>query len=228
MYKKTIIPLLTIILGMLCCGCDDSSQANTEFGGGFIAEIETEKDEKVPLSDDIDVEGTPLGPWYASERQILPAQDPVTRQGITYQLLSYEQTKEFGNRNPDTLSEIVDVDSDGNLTDDATYVFVTLRITNETESAITVARTGSIIAIEPDMEIKFLCAEAVYVDEYWTGGSPSSVFFYELAGGESITCEVGYQVPDDAIENHTLYYEFESSDDLGDPDNRFCKLEDLQ
>lgn len=231
MYRKLIIPLLfTAIMGTVCWGCGkDTVQHNTEFSGGFIAEIETEQTKKVALSDDIDTEGTLLGPWYASEQQILPIENPVNIHGISYEILSYEQTKEFGDRNLDTLSDWIDIDSNGNLTDDATYIFVTLRITNNTESTIHINRTqGSIVAIKPDLEIKLLCAEPIYIDEYWTGGNAAEVFFYDLGAGESITCEVGYHIPTVSLESATFYYEFKDSDDLGDPKNRFCMLEDLQ
>lgn len=149
--------------------------------------------------------------------------DALMYEGCSFSLLSYERTQEFGERIPENLSDWLEVDEDKNLTGDYYYIFLTLCITNESDVPVEVYRThGEIAAVKENMEYATI-GEPCYVDENYTGGEPSAVHAWKLAPGESITCEVGYIIEGDCLEDY-LYYKFVTSED-GEFAERFINLE---
>lgn len=149
--------------------------------------------------------------------------DALMYDGVSFCLLSYERTKDFGDRVSENLSDWFETDADKNLTGDYYYIFLTLRITNESSETIEVHRThGEIAAVKENMEY-CTAGEPCYVDEEYTEGDPSSVWAWKFEPGESITCEVGYIIEGDCLEDY-LYYKFITSENEEFAD-KFIKLE---
>lgn len=149
--------------------------------------------------------------------------DALMYDGVSFCLLSYERTQEFGERVPENLSDWFETDADKNLTGDYYYIFLTLCITNESDETVEVYRTqGEIAVVKENMEY-CTAGEPCYVDEEYTGGDPSSVHAWKFAPGESITCEVGYIIEGECLEDY-LYYKFITSEN-GEFADRFIKLE---
>lgn len=169
------------------------------------------------------------GSEYAEEMTAIQQEDirqmgdALMYDGVSFCLLSFEKTKEFGERVPENLSDWLETDAEKNLTGDYYYIFLTLRITNESDETIEVHRTrGEIAAVKENMEY-YTAGEPCYVDEEYTGGDPSSVWAWKFAPGESITCEVGYIIEGECLED-SLYYKFITSEN-GEFADRFIKLE---
>lgn len=234
MKRKSAVFVFTVLLSMSCAACAsagspaDSTQGLTAWeedladasGDGHASQSSREDQEPEVYSVDVP---------YAKQENLLPMQDTVTMEGISYQILSCEVTKEFGERNRETLADYLGdrMDSQANLTGDETYIFVKMCITNHTEESVKICRVpGYVAGIESNLEVLPL-GESVYIDEYWTEGEASEVNFYLLKPGESVESESGYLVMDNdlAAEGRTLYYEISHTSDPGDPENKYIKLE---
>lgn len=223
-----------------CCGCASSEDElmDLQLEGGLIKNADTEsanrKQEILSSQRDLDTEDPEVmtfPPDYTTEDNIVSFGEPADMGGISYTPLSYEITREFGERKFDSrLLDWVTRDDQGNLTTEGeTYIFVTLRITNNTEETATIARDQGRPYYMDNNDAFRVCSigETAYIDEWWTGGSLSELAFWELAPGESITCEVGYWLNADRPENTTLYYGFERYTGQGDDsDSRFYLMEE--
>lgn len=225
MKKKVSIIGILMILTVVCTACTAENSDISRQSGIIIDESETGEDEK--NESDITDAIYDMGISYTRQENLLSMQDTVTIEGISYKVLSYEKTKQFGERNKETLADYLEeIDTGGNLTGIETYVFITLCVTNETDQPVEICRVpGNIMGIESDLEVLQL-GDPVYIDEYWTGGDPTSVYFYMLNPGESIISESGYIVNDDDVEGKSLYYEIPHSSDMADLENKFIKLEE--
>lgn len=213
--KKKI--LCTCLAALCCvnfvgCGAAETASDNTESSGaGLVKEVSTETEQTTenvatePVAED-EVKSTYVDAECTTEDTLYPADAAAEAEGISYHVDALEITKEFGNRNFENLGDYIDIDENGNLLCDMTYYFLTITYTNNSEENIVFDRTaGGVVDITSNLEV-LNYSEAVYIDEYWTGGDPTSVFFYELKPGESITSEVGYVV-DDEREEGKLYLE---------------------
>lgn len=215
--KKRILCICLVALSCIHfagCGATDISKDSTEKNeSGIVKEALTEPEQTTennqtePQGDDepmvyyIDAE-------YVQEENLCPADEVVEWEGIEYQVESAVITKEFGNRNKETLGDFFETDENGNLICDSTYFFLTVTYTNKTDKNIEFDRSaGDIVAIASDMEV-WNCSEVFYIDEYWTGGDPSGVLRYELEPGESITSEVGFGVDDCMLETEGYKFYF--------------------
>ena len=231
--KASIIGTLTI-LAVICTACASENSSISRQSGIIIDESEGGEGLDLKENDDSQKKESNIAPSvdyvdasYTKQENLLSMQDEVTMDGISYKVLSYEITKQFGERNRETLADYLeDIDADANLTGSETYVFVTLCITNETDSPMEICRIpGNVMGIESDLEV-FQLSDSVYIDEYWTEGDSTAVNFYRLNPGESITSESGYTINDNDVEGRSLYYEIPHTSDMADPDNKFIKLEE--
>lgn len=229
--KKNISTIVGVIIlvGICCAGCASTNSENSRHSG-IIQENSTEEEGSLTNNDTVpEIDYGDAS--YVKKENLLLQQDIVNMNGISYQLISFEKTKNFGDRNLETLGDwfAEDIDASGNLTTDKTYVFVTLCITNKTDQEMKVTRApGRVMGIESDLEVLQVSEDTIYIDEYWTGGDPSDVYGYKLNPGESITSESGYLLDDTEIEveGRTLYYEIPHSDDPSDTENKFISLEE--
>lgn len=240
MIKRSLFLIITAAVITACCGCASSEDElmDLQLEGGLIKNTDTESTSRKQeiLSSQLDLstedpEVMTFPPDYTTEDNIVSFGEPADMGGISYTPLSYEITTEFGNREFDSrLLDWVARDNKGNLTTEGeTYIFVTLRITNNTEENATVARDwGHPYYIDNNDALRvWAVGETAYIDEWWTGGSLSQLAFWELAPGESITCEVGYWLNADRPENTSLYYGFERyTSQADDPDSRFYLMEE--
>lgn len=158
---------------------------------------------------------------YAAEEQFKPMSESVTEDGITYQVLACEVTREFGGRKRENLEELVadHTDAEGNLTDDSYYVFLKVQFTNTTSAEAEILRNYGGIAIFD--ENKILCGrtiDAVYIDEKWTGGTPGEAYHYKLKAGESVISEIGWRVDAASLEagGGKMYYAARFADCMPD------------
>ena len=158
---------------------------------------------------------------YTTDEHIIPMSESVTVDGITYQVLACEVTSEFGNRKLENLNYFFEdegIDDSGNLLKDNCYIFLTIQFTNTNGYEVEISRNSrGIYFMDEHFIIEDYSLEAVYIDEYWFGGTESEVYHYELAPGESITNEVGWIISDEAVENHdNVYYTMNLTDCLTD------------
>lgn len=233
MLKGKKIAILLIIFGMVeisVSGCANNTP-NIDSQQGILREDSTE-------NDSINTDNSKMNPSdidyvdasYTNEENIHSIKETVSMNGISYHILSFEKTKTFGNRNSDTLADYLEdkVDEDNNFVGNESYVFITMTITNETDETVEVYRCpGNVMSIDENMEVLQL-GECIYMDEYWNGGDPSSVYAYSLKPGESVTSEFADMVNDNDVnvEGRKLYYEIKHSDDMDDSENIFIKLEE--
>lgn len=179
--------------------------------------------------------GQPSSFIYTSEDCIHPMSQPVAADGIDYQVLDCEVTSEFGNRKLENLQVFEDgsIDDKGNLVKDRRYVFLTIQFTNTTDAEVEILRNEKgIFFLDEHRIIDDYTIDAVYIDEYWLGGTAGEIYHYKLAPGETITSEVGWIVSKDAVDNHTNIYYVVRQDDCWtefggatDPDAIYIELE---
>lgn len=173
---------------------------------------------------------------YTSEDCIYPMSQPMTVDGIEYQVLKCEVTSEFGERNLDNLNYFWDdggIDDKGNLINGNRYVFLTIQYTNTTDAQIEISRPEKgIFFLDEHFIIDDYTIDAVYIDEKKLDGPANESYYYNLAPGETITGEIGWIVSKDAIDNHTnIYYALRQNDcwpEFGgatDPDAIYIVLE---
>lgn len=234
MKKKTLIIGMLTILTVVCTACTSENPDMSRQSGIIIDEPEAGEEWNLQEDDGYQQKEPDIPPSvdyvdasYTKSENLLSMQDTVLMDGISYKMLSCKITKQFGERNRETLADYLeDIDADANLTGSESYVFITLCITNETDSPMEICRIpGNVMGIESDLEVLQL-SDSVYIDEYWREGDAQSVNFYMLNPGESITSESGYIINDNDMEGRTLYYEIPHTDDMADPGNKFIKLEE--
>ncbi len=146
---------------------------------------------------------------YVLPECIFPVSEIPDDDGVAWELLNCEVTKEFGERNMENLNYFWDdngIDSNGNLVKDCSYIFLSLQYTNTTDSKVKIFRPGKGIYFLDANNIFCDRSETNYIDVHWTGGTVSEVLFYELAPGETITSEVGYIVEDGTLEKYDKIY----------------------
>lgn len=231
MIKRSKLLICVVLFSTIIfsgCGRDTLIQNSKQ---GIIQDDSTESDSTNTVTAKVnpsDIEYT--DPCYTKEENIHSINDVVSMNGISYQIVSFEKTKIFGDRNKETLADWLGdrVDKDNNFVGDESYVFITMTITNNTEETVEIYRCpGTVMSIDETMEVLQL-GECIYMDEYWYGGDPSSVFAYSLKPGGSVTSEFADMVNDSDVnvEGRKLYYEIDHSEDMGDPENIFIKLEE--
>ena len=173
---------------------------------------------------------------YTSEDCIYPMSQPVTADGVEYQVLKCEVTSEFGERNFDNLNYFYNdggIDDKGNLINDNRYVFLTIQYKNTTDTEIEIIRgSKGIFFLDEHFIVDDLTIDTVYIDEKRLDGPANESYYYYLAPGETITCEVGWIVSKETVDNHAnIYYAVRQNDcwtEFGgatDPDAIYIELE---
>lgn len=238
---RKIIYLLCMItlMGVCLMGCQKQPSSNGEtqnVGGTMDSQVGQNMDEV--LGD----------PWtvYMTEKQFHPMNYVAEVGGVTYQVLSCEVTSQFGDRNLDTLSEVIKngesvfeyqhADASGNLPEEGRYIFLTIQFTNTTDEEVEILRNnGKICSFDENLFLTWMVTDVWYMDEYWKSGTSeevSEVYHYKLAPGESVTSEVGWITSKEEIETYgKMYYTpflSDCSSALGastDPNAVFIELE---
>lgn len=173
---------------------------------------------------------------YTSEDCIYPMSQSVTADGIEYQVLKCEVTSEFGDRNFDNLNYFYNdggVDDKGNLINDNCYVFLTIQYKNTTDTEVEIIRgSKGIFFLDEHFIVDDLTTDAVYIDEKRPDGPANESYYYSIAPGETISCEVGWIVSKEAVDSHAnIYYAVRQDDCLTefggatDPDAIYIELE---
>lgn len=135
---------------------------------------------------------------YTQEEHILPLTDSAAAWGISYKIEKVEYTESFGNRNLEHLEDFLgeaEADSQGNLSGDFKYLFLTITFTNTTDEFREINRNdGGISVIGPSLNTLDWSGNVVYYDTYWEGGNPNQYHHWGLEPGESVTSEVGWMI----------------------------------
>lgn len=173
---------------------------------------------------------------YITEENIIPMSESALIDGVSCRILDYKLSTEFGNRKQENLNYFYEdggIDEKCNLIDGKSYLFITFEYTNTTDSEIEIIRgSQGVYSIDNRFIIQNYDLDAVYIDEYWQGGSLGKRFHYKLAPGETITSEAGWIVGDDMLNNDGgLYFSLRMEDCLTDhggttdPNAIFVELE---
>ena len=158
---------------------------------------------------------------YTTEENIIPVLESALIDGVDCRILDYKLTTEFGDRNLENLNYFYEdggIDEKGNLINGKSYLFITFEYTNTTDSEIEIIRgSRGLYSIDSRFIIQNYNLDAIYIDEYWQGGSPGERFHYKLAPGETLTCEAGWIVGDDMLNSDGgLYFALRMADCLTD------------
>lgn len=203
--KKIFALFFAIILCICVSGCGTVPGAQNEPAQNIPAQNDTVDIGATDVDDRQNTSAANQPPLprsyeYTTAENIHDLSETVTNQdGVSVQIISYEITSEFGNRKKENLN-YENVDENGNLIHGEAYVFVTVQFSNPTDKEIEFLRNGKgLCFIDDRFVLQAYVGDGRYIDEFWTGGTPSEVFHYCLASGETITTEVGYIVPQDCV-----------------------------
>lgn len=238
MRKFFCLLCVIVFICSMVCGCSNSSTDPLEDNTPNVTDREN------PSTDDHgndqttgdNPNGQPDSFIYTSKNCIYPMSQPVTADGVEYQVLQCEVTSEFGNRNLDNLNYFYDdggIDDKGNLTNDNRYVFLTIQYTNTTDTEIEIIRGSTgIFFLDEHYIVDDLIIDTVYIDEKRLEGPANESYYYYLAPGETISSEVGWIVSKETVDNHAnIYYAVRQNDcwtEFGgatDPDAIYIELE---
>lgn len=135
---------------------------------------------------------------FTRQENILSLSDSAAAWGISYKIEKVEYTESFGDRNLEHLQNYmpdVETDSQGNLSGDFKYLFLTLTFTNTTDEFREINRNaGGISVIGASLNTLDWSNDVVYYDLYWEEGGPQDFHHWGLEPGESVTSEVGWVI----------------------------------
>lgn len=135
---------------------------------------------------------------YTQQENILPLSDSAAAWGISYKIEKVDYTENFGDRNLEHLENYlpnVETDSQGNLSGDFKYLFLTITFTNTTDEFQEINRNaGGISLIGASLNTLDWSNDVVYFDLYWEEGGPQQFHHWGLEPGESVTSEVGWVI----------------------------------
>lgn len=135
---------------------------------------------------------------FTRQENILSLSDSAAAWGISYKIEKVEYTESFGDRNLEHLQNYmpdVETDSQGNLSGDFKYLFLTITFTNNTDEFREINRNaGGISVIGASLNTLDWSNDVVYYDLYWEEGGPQDFHHWGLEPGESVTSEVGWVI----------------------------------
>lgn len=135
---------------------------------------------------------------FTRQENILSLSDSAAAWGISYKIEKVEYTESFGDRNLEHLQNYmpdVETDSQGNLSGDFKYLFLTITFTNTTDEFREINRNaGGISVIGASLNTLDWSNDVVYYDLYWEEGGPQDFHHWGLDPGESVTSEVGWVI----------------------------------
>ncbi|MCI8542951.1 MAG: hypothetical protein HFH95_06510 [Lachnospiraceae bacterium] len=135
---------------------------------------------------------------YTQKENILPIAESAAAWGISYKIEKAEYTESFGDRNLEHLENYLSearTDSQGNLSGDYKYLFLTITFTNTTDEFQDINRNaGGIIVIGDSLNTLLWSNDVVYYDTYWEEGGAYQFHHWGLEPGESVTSEVGWVI----------------------------------
>lgn len=135
---------------------------------------------------------------FTRQENILSLSDSAAAWGISYKIEKVEYTESFGDRNLEHLQNYMpdaETDSQGNLSGDFKYLFLTITFTNTTDEFREINRNaGGISVIGASLNTLDWSNDVVYYDLYWEEGGPQDFHHWGLEPGESATSEVGWVI----------------------------------
>ena len=135
---------------------------------------------------------------FTRQENILSLSDSAAAWGISYKIEKVEYTESFGDRNLEHLQNYMpdaETDSQGNLSGDFKYLFLTITFTNTTDEFREINRNaGGISVIGASLNTLDWSNDVVYYDLYWEEGGPQDFHHWGLEPGESVTSEVGWVI----------------------------------
>ena len=135
---------------------------------------------------------------FTRQENILSLSDSAAAWGISYKIEKVEYTESFGDRNLEHLQNYMpdaETDSQGNLSGDFKYIFLTITFTNTTDEFREINRNaGGISVIGASLNTLDWSNDVVYYDLYWEEGGPQDFHHWGLEPGESATSEVGWVI----------------------------------
>ncbi len=171
----------------------------TDEAGGNTGDGQTPAEGGKPASIDTgEPEAYETETLYTQQENILPLSDSAAAWGISYKIEKVDYTESFGDRNLEHLENYlpnVETDSQGNLSGDFKYLFLTITFTNTTDEFQEINRNaGGISLIGASLNTLDWSNDVVYFDLYWEEGGPQQFHHWGLEPGESVTSEVGWVI----------------------------------
>lgn len=216
MQRRCLFFLVLVMILNVFTACS-KEEKEVEKKDSFVVEnTDVHKNNKTSTEEETEPEVYDIPSEFVKDENIISIGDVVDAVGlvdesekISYQIIDFEVSKELGNRKQETLADFVEVDTDGKLLSDESFVFVKINIQNNSDYVVNVCRSvGNVMGRDADNMVWQL-GENVYIDECWKGGEPNQEIYCDLAPGEKIESEVGYLVPDEYLESdkYVLLYE---------------------
>lgn len=229
--KKLVSLLLATALSFSAMGCGST--------GNLQEENKTEEDAAQEQS--IDTSGTDVSDSqpvtdegeevFRMNGQEAELQEALEWDGVTWVVSSMEITKELGNRLQDAFHFWGEsLDDAGNLTEDESYLFITVTCKNFSGSQQEVLlNSNGFVVMDEAGRLFETGSEARYISKKQDGNdSPDKIFHYVLKDGEETgLIELGYIIEDSFVSGYdSLYYCVGiQGSQLGNPDNRYIKVD---
>lgn len=234
--NKVIFTCFTAaMLSLALAGC--GSQGGREADGPDVGETAAAGPDTDALQSPHDQDTGAASPqsetdtFYLKEGQEASLGEEVEFGDFALVVSDMKITKELGGRPREKFNYWgEEMDGNGNLTGDESYLFVTVSCKNPGDAAREISLNSyQFVTIDESGQICEAAAEARYISMVQEGNSnPAEMFHYRLApGGETGQVEIGYIIEDSCMEAYAgLYYciGYQGSA-LANPENRYIKVD---
>lgn len=229
--KRLFTVFLTVFLSFSMMGCETVRNVQDEDKTDESVTKNQNMDNpdiSVSVSQSVTYEGEEV---YIKDGQEVGLNAEIEQDGCIWMVSFIEITKELGNRSQTDFNYWGEsIDALGNLTENQSYLFVTVSCRNSSGSVKEVLlNSNGFVAVDKAGQLFETGSEARYISKKQDGnGSLEKVFHYILEDGEETgLIEIGYIIEDSVVNDYNnLYYCVGmQGSQLGNPENRYIKVD---